>query len=149
MPSVVEQSVPLWPLLVYFIVVMILVLGMLGLSFVLGERRRAHKNDDPYESGMLPTATARLRVPADFYLIAMFFVIFDLETVFIVAWAVVMRDPSVGWCGYFAILLFIVVLVIGLVYLLREGALDWGPTRQRARALSAERQQRDYGIFRD
>ena len=68
---------------------------------------------------------ARFRFPVKFYLVAMFFVIFDLETVFIFAWAVAFRD--VGWVGYIDMLVFVGVLVAALVYLWRLGALDWGP----------------------
>ena len=76
---------------------------------------------------------ARLRFPVKFYLVAMFFVIFDLETVFIFAWAIALRD--VGWTGYIDMLVFVGVLVAALVYLWRLGALDWGPRRDRPRAL--------------
>jgi NADH-quinone oxidoreductase subunit A len=67
-----------------------------------------------------------------FYLVAMFFVIFDLETVFIFAWAIAFRD--VGWVGYIDILVFVGVLVAALVYLWRLGALNWGPPRERSPA---------------
>jgi NADH-quinone oxidoreductase subunit A len=78
----------------------------------------------PYESGILPTGSARLRIDVKYYLVAMFFVIFDLETVFLFAWAVAFRE--LGWAGYIEALVFIVVLVVALVYLWKVGALDWG-----------------------
>lgn len=103
---------------------------MLGLSYVLGERHKERETGDPYESGIKTTGSARLRFSAQFYLIAMFFVIFDLEAVFIIAWALGIRE--LGWAGYIEILIFIGILVAALVYLWRLGALDWGPkTRQR------------------
>ena len=117
----------LWPFLVYLLLVIVLAVGILIVSFLLGERHKERSTDDPYESGMLPTGSARLRFPADFYLIAMFFVIFDLETVFIVAWAVAMRP--LGWRGYVEMLVFIGVLLVVLAYLWRARALDWGSGR--------------------
>lgn len=119
------NSSALWPLLVYFGAVLALVAAMLGLSYVLGERHQEPETDDPYESGILSTGTARLRLSAKFYLVAMFFVIFDLEAAFIIAWAIGVRE--LGWAGYIEILIFIGVLLAALVYLWRLGALDWGP----------------------
>ena len=78
------------------------------------------------------TGSARVRLSAKFYLLAMFFVIFDLETVFIFAWAVSARE--VGWPGYLEILVFIGVLAVALVYLWRLGALDWETAREQAAA---------------
>lgn len=123
---------PLWPMLVYLFLVLVLAAGMLGTSFLIGERHRERNTGTPYESGMLPIGSARIRFPADFYLVAMFFVIFDLETVFIVAWAVSMRE--LGWAGYFSMAVFVGVLLISLVYLWRLGALDWRTSRHREAA---------------
>lgn len=120
-------SGPLWPLVVYAFGVVGLVLAIIALSYVLGERHRERGTDTPYESGMLPTGDARLRFPAEFYLVAMFFVIFDLEAVFLFAWAVVVRPA--GWLGYGEAMVFVGVLLVALGYLWREGALDWGGRR--------------------
>jgi NADH-quinone oxidoreductase subunit A len=113
----------------YLGVVVLVVAAMLALSHVLGERHRGQQTHEPYESGILPTGTARQRVSAKFYLVAMFFVIFDLEAVFLYAWAVAFRD--VGWAGYVEVMVFIGILVVALAYLWREGALDWGPAQGR------------------
>jgi NADH-quinone oxidoreductase subunit A len=121
---------PLWPLAVYFAAVAILAAIMLVLSYVLGERHRERATGQAYESGMLPTGSARVRLSVKFYLIAMFFVIFDLESVFIFAWAVAFRE--LGWIGYAEVLFFIGVLLAALIYLWRIGALDWGTTRRKA-----------------
>jgi len=118
------QSVGLWPLGVYFILVVILLAVMLLLSYILGEKHKEQATDEPYEAGAPIIGTARQRLTAKFYLVAMFFVIFDLEAVFIVAWALAARP--LGWAGYIEILIFIGVLVAALVYLWRLGALDWG-----------------------
>jgi NADH-quinone oxidoreductase subunit A len=115
----------LWPLVVYFIAVVILIIAMLLFSYVLGEKHRGRATDEPYEAGAPITGTARQKLTPKFYLVAMFFVIFDLETVFVIAWALAAR--SLGWAGYIEILIFIGVLLAALVYLWRLGALDWGP----------------------
>jgi NADH-quinone oxidoreductase subunit A len=113
----------LWPLAVYLVIVLALVVAMLGLSFVLGERHHERATDSPYESGILSQGSARVRLSAKFYLVAMFFVIFDLEAVFLFAWAVSVRET--GWAGYSEAAVFIAVLLATLVYLSRVGALDW------------------------
>jgi NADH-quinone oxidoreductase subunit A len=117
------QLLDLWPLAVYFAVVVLLVVGMLGLSYLLGQHHHERATGEPYESGVVSTGSARLRFSAKFYLIAMLFVIFDLETVFIFAWAVAFRE--LGWIGYLAVLVFIGVLLTALIYEWRIGALDW------------------------
>lgn len=120
----------LWPLAVYTGIVLLVTGGMIGISALLGERRRERATDEPYESGVVPTGSARVRFSAQFYLVAILFVIFDLEIIFLFAWAVVVLD--VGWPGYAGMLFFALVLVVGLVYEWRQGALDWGPKHRRA-----------------
>ncbi len=119
-----EADTSLWPLAVYFAAVIILVAGMIALSFILGERHRDKQTAEPYESGIRSTGTARIRFDIKFYLLAMFFVVFDLEAVFIFAWAVSIRES--GWPGYIEMLIFISVLAAALVYLWRLKALEWG-----------------------
>jgi NADH-quinone oxidoreductase subunit A len=104
-----------------------MVAGMLVLSYLLGQRHQERATGEPYESGIVSTGSAQLRFSAKFYLIAMLFVIFDLETVFIFAWAVAFRE--LGWAGYLGVLVFIGVLVAALIYEWRVGALDWGSER--------------------
>ncbi|MDA8170416.1 MAG: NADH-quinone oxidoreductase subunit A [Nitrospiraceae bacterium] len=113
----------LWPLAVYFFLVVATAAGMIGFSYVLGQRHRERATGQPYESGIVSTGTARLRFDVKFYLIAMFFVIFDLESLFIISWAIAVRQS--GWAGYIEILIFMAVLAAALVYLWRLGALDW------------------------
>ena len=115
----------LWPLLLYAGAVILLVGVMVGLSYVLGQRHKETETDEPFESGVKITGDARIRFPVHFYIVAMFFVIFDLEAVFIVAWAISLKD--LGWTGYFGVLVFIFILVAVLVYEWRIGALDFGP----------------------
>lgn len=118
------QSISLWPLVVYFAAVVATVIAMLALSYVLGQRRREKATVEPFESGIVPVGYARFRLSAKFYLIALLFVIFDLEAIFIFAWAVAYREA--GWMGYAGILVFIVILIVALIYEWRLGALDWG-----------------------
>jgi NADH-quinone oxidoreductase subunit A len=131
MQTSITAASPVWPLAVYFASVIFLVLAMLGLSYVLGQRHQQHATGDPYESGIATTGSARIKYSVKFYLNAMFFVIFDLEAVFLFAWAVAFRE--VGWLGYAEALVFIFILLAALVYLWRLGALDWSTPRQRAR----------------
>ncbi|MDE3180283.1 MAG: NADH-quinone oxidoreductase subunit A [Acidobacteriota bacterium] len=120
-----------WPIGLYFILVVILIVGMLGLSALLGERHNERATGAPYESGVVSEGSARVRFPVRFYLIAMFFVVFDLEGVFIFAWAVSAKE--VGWAGYWEILIFVGILVAALAYLWRLGALDFGAVRRPAK----------------
>ena len=112
----------LWPLFIYALGVAVLVTAMLGLSAILGERNTNKRTNMTFESGIKPTGEARLRFSNQFYLIAVFFVIFDLEVVFIFAWAI--ANPEAGWLGFIEISIFVFVLLAAFVYLWREGALD-------------------------
>ena len=115
----------LWPILVYGAIVLSLVLLMLGLSFVLGQRHKERATEEPYEGGILSAGSARLRFSAQFYLIAMLFVIFDVETIFIVCWAIAFKE--LGWYGYIGVMVFVILLFVVLIYEWRNGALDFGP----------------------
>lgn len=122
------MSTAVWPIGLYFILVVILIAAMLGLSSLLGEQHSQRATGKPYEGGVASEGTARVRFPARFYLVAMFFVVFDLEAVFIFSWAVAAKE--VGWAGYWEILIFIGILVATLIYLWRLGALDFGTVRR-------------------
>ncbi len=126
----------LWPLVVYFVFVLILAGGMLGTAYILGERHKDRSTGEPYESGIPATGSAHVRFDVKFYLNAMFFVVFDLETMFIIAWAVAFRES--GWTGYIEMAIFIVILLAVLVYLWRLGALDWATRRERRSRQLAE-----------
>ncbi len=112
-----------WPLLLYGAAALVIVAGMVALSYVLGQRHKEKETGEPYESGVSVTGSARLRFPVQFYLVAMLFVIFDLEAVFIIAWAVSFRE--LGWPGYFGLLFFLAILLVVLVYEWRAGAFDF------------------------
>lgn len=120
----------LWPLIVYSGLAVLVTATMLA-SYVLGQRHEEPATGRPYESGIVSEGSARVRLSARFYLVAVFFVVFDLEAVFLFAWAVVARE--VGWAGYLEVVIFIGVLMAALVYLWRLGALDWATERGNAR----------------
>jgi NADH-quinone oxidoreductase subunit A len=119
----------LWPFVVYFASALAVALGMITISFFLGEKHREKTTDEPYESGIRSAGSARMRFSVKFYLVALFFVIFDVESMFIFAWAIAFRE--LGWAGYISIVIFIAVLAAGLVYLWRLGALDWGRAKRK------------------
>jgi NADH-quinone oxidoreductase subunit A len=121
-----EQNITFWPIIVFAIAVISLIGIMIGLSYFLGERHKEKRTDDPYESGIPPTGDARLRFSSGFYIIAMFFVIFDLDAAFIMLWAISFRE--LGIAGYIGILIFIGLLIVLLIYELSIGALDFGPS---------------------
>jgi NADH-quinone oxidoreductase subunit A len=126
----------IWTFGLYVAGVCAVVASMLGLPALLGERhwnKRERQTEIgtgvPYESGVWPTGSAQLRLPVQYYLVAMFFVIFDVEAVFLYAWALVV--PEAGWMGFTEAALFIVILLAALLYLWRVGALDWSAQYQR------------------
>lgn len=120
-----------WALAVFLLGVVGLCAFMMGVSSLLGSKAWGRSKNEPFESGMLPTGSARLRLSAKFYLVAMLFVIFDIEALFLYAWSVSVRES--GWTGFVEALVFIAILLAGLVYLWRVGALDWAPEGRRKR----------------
>lgn len=123
-----------WPFVLYFFLV-ITVVGLMTMTFLLGERHAERARDEPYESGIPGTGSARLKFDIKFYLIAVFFVIFDLEALFVFAWAVGLRDA--GWTGFVEMAVFIGLLFIALIYLWKVGGLDLQrPVRGRTDNLS-------------
>ncbi|QEH42825.1 NADH-quinone oxidoreductase subunit A [Chitinophaga sp. XS-30] len=116
---------PIWPFLVFASIIMVLVFAILGLSYVLGERHKERSTGEAYESGIISTGSARLRFPSQFYLVAMLFVIFDIETVFVISWAIAFGE--LGWAGFIGASVFIFILLVVLIYEWRNGALDFGP----------------------
>ena len=115
----------LWPLALYFASISLMVMVILILSAVIGEKSAMKRATiEPFEAGVVHIGSAQIPISVEFYLVAMFFVIFDLETVFIFAWAVAFEE--VGVFGYLAISVFIFVLVIALIYEWKSGALEWG-----------------------
>jgi NADH-quinone oxidoreductase subunit A len=119
--------------LFYVIAAVGLCIIMISLAALLGSKAKGRTKNRPFESGIDSVGTARLRLSAKFYLVAMFFVIFDVEALYLFAWSVSVRES--GWLGFVEATTFIVLLLVGLFYLSRIGALDWSPS---ARKLSVQ-----------
>ena len=111
------------PFVFYTIIALVIISAMLALSWFLGEKGSGKAKEQPFESGIIPTGSARLRFPSKFYLIAMFFVLFDIEAVFLFSWAMAFRET--GWIGFAAAAVFIGILLALLVYEISIGALDF------------------------
>ena len=125
-PTFIEA---LTPFLFFASLVLAVVVTMLGLSFFLGQRINRKYKNTPFESGIISVGSAQFRISVHFYLTAILFIIFDLEVVFLFAWAVAVEQA--GWPGFIEISVFIFILIVALVYLWRIGALDWRTETQR------------------
>jgi NADH-quinone oxidoreductase subunit A len=119
----------IFSLSVYGILVLAFIASQLFIAYWLGEKKKNPEKLRPYESGIIPTGTARLRYPVPFYLVAIFFLIFDVEAAFIFSWAIAYK--ALGWSGWLQISFFIIVLILGLVYIWNKGGLEWGPTAKK------------------
>ena len=137
LPEVSNPAV--WPLAVFFILVVSLVIFILAVSFVLGQRHRGRTTGEIFECGLVSTGSARVRFAAKFYLMAMFFVIFDLESVFIFVWSVGVRE--LGWIGFLEVAVFVGILLAALFYLWRVGALEWGTLKHKKDAQKTRRRR--------
>jgi len=120
MTSALDKYVPL---LIHLTVVTAVVLGLIGVSAVLGPRRPTRPKSLPYESGSHTPGGAHQRFSVHFYLVAMLFILFDVETVFLFAWAVTAK--ALGMAGFATVALFVGILGLGLAYAWRKGALAW------------------------
>ncbi|MDO2949212.1 NADH-quinone oxidoreductase subunit A [Aeromonas simiae] len=117
-----------WAFTVYVIAAFAICFTMIGLAALLGGRAKGRAKNKPFESGVDSVGNARLRFSAKFYLVAMFFVIFDVEALYLFAWSVSVRES--GWVGFAEAAIFIVLLLVGLLYLWRIGALEWSPKKK-------------------
>lgn len=129
-----------WPFAIYLLGVAGLCGLMLIVSLIAGGRNWGRAKNQPFESGVVSTGGAHVRFSAKFYLVAMFFVIFDVEALFLYAWAVSVRES--GWAGFVEVTIFVVVLLVGLFYIWRVGALDWAPEARKRRASKRVAEQR-------
>lgn len=126
-----EAIAQYWSLGLFLFFVAFICAFMVGIPVWLGGRNWGRAKNEPFESGVVSQGGARLRLPAKFYMIAMFFVIFDVEALFLYSWAISVREA--GWAGFAVVSLFVAELLLGLVYLWRIGALDWAPAQRRRR----------------
>ncbi len=97
---------------------------MLSLSYFLGQKRRDPATDEPFESGIISQGSARLRISVAYYLVAILFIVFDLEAVYLFSWSIAFFET--GLLGFIEASVFIIILLVGLIYLWRLGALEWG-----------------------
>src|SRR6202162_3066462 len=112
-----------FPVLVQIVIAVLVASGLVALSYLLGQRVKSRVKDTPYESGIAPTGSARERFSVKFYLVAIVFILFDIEAVFLYPWAVVYRELKMF--AFVEMLLFIVLIVCGFFYIWKKGALDW------------------------
>ena len=130
MTSKTFNLVDYMPVLLMFVVAAGFAVTFVGLSQLVGQRKRTRTKLMPYECGKDPVGSARERFSVKFYLIAMLFILFDIEVIFMVPWAVVFKllsSPEYGLSNvvYFEMLIFIALLAAGLIYVIKKGALDW------------------------
>lgn len=112
-----------FPLAMVFVLALALGLALVGLAALLGPRRPSRVKAAPFECGSDPIGDARERFGIKFYVIALLFVVFDIEAVFIYPWAVLVRE--LGWTGFVTMAVFAATLLAGLAYVWKKGALDW------------------------
>jgi len=134
------------PILLMFIVAAGFAVGNIILSQFVGQRKRTKTKLMPYECGKDPVGSARERFSVKFYLIAMLFILFDIEVIFLVPWAVVFKSlaalgTDMRWFVYLEMMVFIGLLLVGYIYVVKKGAFDWGEKARReaeaeARALA-------------
>jgi len=112
-----------WPIAILVAVAAGLAVLVVVLGHAIGPRRPTPRKNEPYESGMTPIGPGTRRMPVRFYLVAVLFILFDIEVVFFLPWAVVFR--KLGLFGLIEMLIFILVLLVGYVYAWKKGALEW------------------------
>ena len=115
---------------VFTLTVLLLVIALLFISGWLGEKKPNPEKLRPYECGVIPTGVAQFRYPVAFYLIATFFLIFDVEAAFIFSWAIAF--DRLGWSGWVQISFFIFILLTSLFYIWKKGGLEWGPKTRKS-----------------
>jgi len=135
----ISQINQIWPIAAYFIILAVMLIFMLLLSHVLGPKTRSRAKNTPYESGVISVDDNKTRFGSHFFLYAIFFVIFDLETIYLFAWVIAFDE--VGWAGFIEASIFILILLAALVYLWRIGALELMHRHQSIRHKAIERQQ--------
>jgi len=125
-----------FPVLIQILIALAVASAMIGLSALLGRHVRDPIKFMPYESGMNPVGNARERFSVKFYLVAMVFILFDIEAIFLYPWAVVYRQLRLF--AFFEMLLFIVLVLCGFFYIWKKGVLDWSSDEQRRQQREAE-----------
>ncbi len=115
------------PLLIHMLIAGGLATAMVVLSTIVGQHRFTRAKMAPYECGILPTGDARQRFSVKFYLVAMLFILFDVEAVFLYPWAIILRELKMF--GFWEMLVYVAVILVGFFYIWQKGALDWAMER--------------------
>src|SRR5215813_2068635 len=129
------------PVLLMFVIAAGFAVTFIALSQLFGQRKRTRTKLMPYECGKDPVGSARERFSVKFYLIAMIFILFDIEVIFLVPWAVVFRTlagQGLRWFAYAEMMLFIGLLLVGYIYVVKKGAFDWGERARREAEAEAQ-----------
>jgi NADH-quinone oxidoreductase subunit A len=117
------------PILIFIIFALLVGIAVASagkiVSMLVGVNKPNEEKNSPFECGFPEFDGARLKFDVRFYLVALLFLVFDLEMAFLFPWAVVMTDPAVGWAGFIAMMIFLFILTIGFVYEWKKGALEW------------------------
>ena len=121
-----------WAIIAFVIGVTFLCVFMLTVPLLLGGKSWGRAKQEQFESGVVGAGGACIRLSAKFYLVAIFFVVFDIEALYLYAWSTSLREA--GWFGFTTVIIFVVDLLIALVYAIAVGALDWSPTDRRKAA---------------
>ena len=125
-----------FPVLVQVVIAVVVAAALVAISFLLGKHVKSRVKDTPYESGIAPTGSARERFSVKFYLVAIVFILFDIEAVFLYPWAVVYRELKLF--GFGEMLVFVILILAGFFYIWRKGALDWSRETNEASPYDAE-----------
>ena len=112
-----------FPIVVQVVIAAVLAAALIAISYIFGKKVRNRVKDTPYESGMVPTGDARQRFSVKFYLVAMLFILFDIEAIFLYPWVVVYRELKM--VAFVEMLIFVVLILSGFLYIWKKGALDW------------------------
>ena len=112
-------------LVLFVFMSVVLVAALLFLAYWLGEKKPSPEKSRPYECGVIPTGMVRIPYPVPFYLVAVFFLIFDVEAAYVFSWAIAF--DRLGWAGWLQICFFIFILIVSLFYIWKKGGLEWGP----------------------
>src|ERR1022692_3661290 len=118
-----------FPVLLQVALAMIIAGALVALSYLLGKRVKDRVKDQPYECGMTPVGDARERFSVKFYLVAMVFILFDIEAIFLYPWAVIYKTFENKWFAFSEMLVFVVLIVAGFFFVWKKGVLDWSSDR--------------------
>ena len=112
-----------FPIVVQVVIAAVLAAALIAISYIFGKKVRNRVKDTPYESGIVPTGDARQRFSVKFYLVAMLFILFDIEAIFLYPWVVVYRELKM--VAFVEMLIFVILILSGFFYIWKKGALDW------------------------